>query len=157
MEWIDSIVIGLIEMYGTRDVYELCDVLEIEVRSAPPSNIMLHGHKSHYYRYFDNSEVIFIDETLQAGPEKDFILKHELGHALCNPDITCAAYSNKNIGKIERQANYFALKLSNLEFDVVAMYQMTYEQISAYLHIPYDKVCKLLEDKFTPLKTWYFN
>lgn len=149
MEWIDSIVVGLIELYGTRDVYELCDALEIEIRNVPTSNIMLHGRESHYYRNFDGYEVIFIDETIQDGPKKSFILKHELGHALCNPDIACAAYSNKNIGKIERQANYFAMKLSNLEFDYVVMYQMTYEQISAYLNLPYDKVGELLENKFT--------
>ena len=114
MEWIDSIVVGLIELYGTRDVYELCDALEIEIRAVSPSNIMLHGRESHYYRYFGDREIIFIADTIQDGHEKDFILKHELGHALCNTDVTCAAYSNKNIGKIERQANYFAMKLSNL-------------------------------------------
>lgn len=149
MEWIDSIVIGLIEQYGTRDVYELCDALEIEIRSVPASNVMLHGCASHYYRYFNGAEVIFIADNIKAGPEKDFILKHELGHAVCNAEILCVAYSNKNLGKAEREANYFAMQLSNLEFDNTALYQMTYEQISAYLQLPYDKVSELLEKKFT--------
>lgn len=149
MEWIDSIVIGLVEKYGTRDVYELCDALEIEIRPIAPSNILLHGHKAYYYRYFNDTEIIFIDNTIEESSKKDFILKHELGHALCNAEITSAAYVNTNTGKIEKEANYFAMQLSNLELDEVSMYQFTYEQVAAYLHIPHDKVSCLLENKFT--------
>jgi Zn-dependent peptidase ImmA (M78 family) len=152
LEWIDSIVVGLVEEYETRNVYELCEALEIEIRIVDPSNIMLHSCKSHYYRYFDDREIIFIDKTIEEGPEKDFILKHELGHALCNAEILSAAYSNNNLGKAERQANYFAIQLSNLEFDEIMMHQMTYEQIAAYLDLPYEQVGDILENKFSSIK-----
>lgn len=135
MDWIDNIVLGLIEEYGTRDVYEICDALEIEIREVEPSNILLRGHEAFYYRDFNNNEVIFIVNNLE-NRIKNFILKHELGHALCNTEILFAGFTHINIGKIERQADYFATKLSNLELDDVTMHQMTIEQIASCLEVP---------------------
>lgn len=152
LEWIDLIVIGLVEQYGTRDVYELCDALGIEIRIVSFDNPLLRNCESHYYRNFNGQEIIFISNSIKYKTEKDFILKHELGHAVCNAEILYAAYSNKNIGKIEKQANYFAMQLSNLELDDIGMYQMTCEQIAAYLQLPYDKVGELLEDRFASHK-----
>ena len=149
MEWIDLIVIGLVEQYGTRDVYELCDALGIEIRIVSFDNPLLRNCESHYYRNFNGQEIIFISNSIKYKTEKDFILKHELGHAVCNAEILYAAYSNKNIGKTEREANYFAMQLSDLDFDSVEMHQMTYEQISACLQLPYNKVGELLENKFS--------
>lgn len=149
LEWIDLIVIGLVEQYGTRDVYELCDALGIEIRIVSFDNPLLRNCESYYYRNFNGEEIIFISNAIKHKTEKDFILKHELGHAVCNAEILYAAYSNKNIGKAEREANYFAMQLSNLDFDSIEMHQMTYEQISACLRLPYDKIGELLENKFS--------
>lgn len=136
MKWIDDIVTGLVEVYGTRDVYELCDCLEIQIRSLDPSNILLHGHEAFYYRYQDGTEIIFLSNALE-NPLKDFVLKHELGHALCNADILSVGFTYSNVNKSERQANYFALKLSNIVLDEVDLREMTLEQIASYIGIPY--------------------
>lgn len=143
MKWIDDLILGLVEEHGTRDVYELCDILEIEIREVDSSNILLHNHDAFYYRYFNNKEIIFISNCIDDRI-KEFVLKHELGHALCHPDLLNAGYSLINIGKLEKQANYFALKLSNIYFDKVQLNEMTLEQIANCLSIPYEPLKQLV-------------
>ena len=143
MKWIDNIVLGLIERYGSNDVYELCNALDIGIAKLNSDNILLKGKMAFYYRDANNKEIIFIRNDLHPKLE-EFILKHELGHALCHPSLLSAGYSN--IGKLERQANYFALKLSNIKFDKTELEGMTLEQIAAYINIPY-KVLQQLYDE----------
>lgn len=139
MRWIDDTIRGLVDKYGTRDVFELCDCLEIEIRSVEPTNPILKGKKAFYYRYFDESkkEIIFLSFGLE-DPFKEFVLMHELGHAVCNTDVLSAGFSSLNIGKYERHANYFALMLSHLEIDELELEGMTIEQIASYLELPID-------------------
>ncbi|MHC1683460.1 MAG: ImmA/IrrE family metallo-endopeptidase [Clostridiaceae bacterium] len=135
--WIDEIVLGLTDKYNTNNIYELCEAMEIKIVKLEPKNILLHAKEAYYYRDFDDNEVIFIRNNLHPLLEQ-FILKHELGHALCHPDILHAAYTFSNIGKLEKQANYFAFKLSNITLDKVYLNEMTIEQIACYVGIPYE-------------------
>ena len=137
MEWIDEIIEGLKERYGTTNVFELCDVLSIVVVKLEKENILLRKKDAIYDRCINGIETIFIRDDLHPIIE-DFIIKHELGHALCHPDLLHAAYSFSNKGKLERQANYFALKLCNITFDEIELLEMTTEQIAAYLEIPHE-------------------
>lgn len=134
MNWIDDIVSGIIDKYATNNIYELCNCLDIKIKKLAPDNALLYEKCSFYYRDFNNHEIIFIRNDLHPKLE-EFILKHELGHALCHPSLLSAGYSNK--GKLERQANYFALKLSNIEFDKAELEEMTLKQIAAYVNVPY--------------------
>ena len=84
---------------------------------------------------------VFIRNDLTLKYEL-FYLRHELGHILLHLDIDNTFIINN--GKIEREANYFAFKLSNITFDEVELYQMTLEQICCSLEIPYDAVNKLV-------------
>ncbi|GFZ30747.1 ImmA/IrrE family metallo-endopeptidase [Clostridium zeae] len=143
MQWIDNIVLGLVDEYGTRDVYELCDCLEIEIRGLDPSSIILNGHEAFYYRHFNGAEIIFISNKLE-NPLKEFVLKHELGHALCHTGILSAGFLYSNIHKLEKQANYFAFKLSDISFDKVELREMTLEQIASCLEIPYEPLKQLV-------------
>ncbi|MEY8001172.1 ImmA/IrrE family metallo-endopeptidase [Clostridium sp. Mt-5] len=142
MEWIDNIVSGLLETYDTNNPYELCDSLGIKIVKLKPSNILLRSKDAFYYRDIENNEVIFIRNDLNEILER-FILSHELGHALCNPDLLCAAFNFSNKGKIEKQANYFAFKLSGIKFDETELQGMTLKQISAYTGIPYNILSQL--------------
>lgn len=142
MEWIDSIILGLIDSYSTNNVYELCDCLGIEIRYVEPSNIVLDGHEAYYFRNFNNSEIIFISNELDDSL-KEFALKHELGHALCHDELS-AAYSLTNTGKLEKQANYFAIKLTNIKFDEVYFREMTLEQIASFLELPYEPLKQIV-------------
>ena len=112
MEWIDSIIIGLIETCSSDNPYDICNFLDIEIIRVSCNSVILAGNKSLYIRnYFDN-EVIFTSEEL-LHDEEVFYLRHELGHAILHPDLLNTG--NKaltNFGKLELQANYFAYKLS---------------------------------------------
>ena len=127
MHWIDNIILGLIESFNTQNVYELCDCLDIEIRCVEPHSPLLNKNKSFYYRIFGEKEIIFINGKLE-NPLKDFIIKHELGHALLHTNILYSSMCNT--GKLERQANYFALRLSNITFDEVELQGMTLNQIA---------------------------
>lgn len=144
MDWIDDIILGLVDQYNTTDIYELCDAEFIEIIKLDSSNILLREKDAFYYRDFEDKEVIFIRNNLHPLIEQ-FILKHELGHALCHPDLLGAAYTFSNKGKLERQANYFALKLSNLSLDEVELREMTLEQIACYVGIPYEPLKQLVD------------
>ena len=142
MEWIDNIIAGLLETYGTNDPYELCDYLGIKIVKLEPNNILLRNKDAFYCRDLENSEIIFIRNDLNEILEK-FIISHELGHALCNTNLLCAAFTFCNKGKIEKQANYFAFKLSGVKFDETELQGMTLKQISAYTGIPYEVLIQL--------------
>ncbi len=145
MEWIDEIIEGLKENYCTTNVYEVCDALFIAIVKLDKENILLRKKDAIYDRCVNGIETIFIRNDLHPVIE-DFILKHELGHALCHPDLLQASYTFCNTGKLEKQANYFALRLSNIAFDEIQLLEMTTEQIAAYLEIPHEPF-KQLYDK----------
>ena len=143
VKWIDNIVLGLTERYGTNNVYELCDALNIKIIRLNSNNILLKDKEAFYYRDIDNEEIIFIRNNFEPLFE-EFILKHELGHALCHPKLLYAGYSNK--GKLEREANYFAFKLSNIKFDVTELEGMTLEQIATYISVPFKALRQLYDE-----------
>lgn len=143
LKWIDNIVLGLIDKYGTHDIYEICDGENIKIVKLESNNVLLNKKEAYYYRDIEENEVIFIKNNLDSYTEQ-FILKHELGHALCHPDILSAPYTLSNTGKLERQANYFALKLSNINFDEIMLEGMSLEQIANYIKIPYKHLKELL-------------
>jgi Zn-dependent peptidase ImmA (M78 family) len=143
--WIDDIIWGLSEIYNTNNVYELYDILNIQIKKLEPSNILLYGNDSIYIRDYSGSELVFIRDDLSIESEK-FILLHELGHALLHVDIFSAAFNRKfiNKDKLEKQANYFAFKMLNIEFDAIELEGMTLEQISRCIGIPYEPLSQLV-------------
>ena len=136
MEWIDSIIIGLIETCSSDDPYDICNFLDIEIVKVSCNSVILAGNKSLYIRnYFDN-EVIFTSEGL-LHDEEMFYLRHELGHAILHPDILNTGNKElTNFGKLEMQANYFAYKLSSLSLDEIELRGLTVEQIAFKIKIP---------------------
>ncbi len=144
MDWINEIIIGLIEMYGTNNPYDLCNMLEIEIIKVNKDFKLLGDNHSSYIRRMDDNEVIFISNDLSESYEK-FYLSHELGHAILHTKIKNSF--NKfllNKGKLEKQANYFAFKLGKITIDEVDLYEMTLEQICCSLELPYDVVNQLV-------------
>ncbi len=145
MEWIDEIIMGLIDMYGTNDIYEIYDCLDIRIVKLDKNNITLRNNDAFYYRNYLGNEIVFIRNDLLPPFEK-FILAHELGHALLHTRVLTAAFNKDliNVGKLERQANYFALKLENIMFDEVELREMTLEQIASSLELPYKPLKQLV-------------
>jgi Zn-dependent peptidase ImmA (M78 family) len=143
--WIDEVIWGLSEIYNTNNVYELYDIFNINIKKLESNNILLQGNDSLYIRDYFDSEIAFIRDDLNMESER-FILLHELGHALLHIDIFLAAFNRKfiNKNKLEKQANYFAFKMLNVEFDEIELEGMTSEQISRYIGIPYEPFVQIV-------------
>lgn len=114
-DWIKDIVIGLVETYGTNDVYLLCDFLNIEIlRTSNNSKC-----KSYFIRNAGGDEFIFIQPGLDFI-EKRSLIAHELGHALLhtwlNVSFYCKSLCNK--GQFELQADRFAAELLLIDADL---------------------------------------
>ena len=138
MGWINQIIIGLFDIYNTNDPYDILNEMEVEVIKVENTNLILLGKNCIYVVELNK---IFIRNDLILNYEL-FYLRHELGHILLHIDIGNTYI--KNNGKIEREANYFALKLGKITFDEVELYQMSLEQICSSLEIPYNAVNQLV-------------
>ena len=137
LEWIDSYILGLIDLYDTCNIYELFDYLNIKIKKLDKDNVLLQHNEAFYNRFSSSGEIIFIRDDLPANYEK-FILAHELAHAIIHVSLFEAAFNIEliNNGKLELQANYFAFKLTNIFFDETELQGMTIEQIANCLELP---------------------
>ncbi|MBY6797110.1 ImmA/IrrE family metallo-endopeptidase [Clostridium botulinum] len=145
LNWIDNILDGLKDTYDTNNIYELYDYLEIKIIKLEPSNILLRGNESLYNRNYFGNEIVLIRNDLNLEYER-FILANELGHALLHVQTYKAAF-NKNLinyGKLEKQANYFAFKLLNLELNPIEFEGFTINQIASCLEVPYESLKQLV-------------
>lgn len=138
-QWIDHCIYGLMDYYGTNNIYELYANLQIEIVWFPADNIILQGKDAVYYRDFQGREIVYLQEGLKVEYEK-FVLSHELGHAILHTDLLQAAYSQgmMNKGKLERQAHYFAVKLLDITIDPVEHANLSSEQIAGALYVVED-------------------
>ena len=140
-DWINNCIIGLIELYNTRDINELYECLNIKIVKLQKNNILLQEGEAFYHRNYFNDEIVFIRNDLDYQYEK-FVLAHELGHALLHTEIYTAAFNRDlvNKGKLEKQANYFAFKLLNIEIDSADFEGYTIEQVSKALYVSEDSL-----------------
>lgn len=130
MKWIDEIVIGILDYYGTNNPYEILSSMGIDIIRVENHNPILMNKPC---IFIANINAIYIQNDLNQSHQL-FFLRHELGHILLHLDSTNTYIINT--GKIERQANYFAFKLSNITLDEIELYEMTIEQISCSLAMP---------------------
>lgn len=140
-EWIDEIVINLKKNYLTNSPYELCRDLDIKIERVEPNFYLLSNKKSVYFKNLNGQRIIYIQNNLY-GKEEEFILRHELGHAILHPNIPNSRHNNT--GKIDKQADYFALILSNITFDNIKLKEMTIKQISSCIEIPFEALSQLV-------------
>ena len=104
---IKSTVQKLSKKYKTNDPFKLASELDILVVYENLGSIL--GYFDAHFRM----KTIHINEN---APEelKGFICAHELGHAILHAKVNTpflSAYTLYSIGKIERQANTFAVEL----------------------------------------------
>ena len=120
LSWIDEYVDGVVDYCYSRDIFEIYNVFNINIKHVEKGNYILQENEAIYIRNYLGMEVVFIRNDIPYKYEK-FILCHELGHALLHTELVQAAY-NKNLinkGKLEKQANYFAIKLLGVRLDEV--------------------------------------
>jgi len=139
LRWIDSIVIGLIDLYGTSDIYDLYSCLGLHIERLPLGNVLLREGEAFYSRGYLGVETVFIRNDLSKTYER-FVLAHELGHAILHVEIQEAAFNLNliNKGKMERQANYFAFHLLDINPYDEDFENFTIEQIACALEVPVD-------------------
>lgn len=143
MTWIKEIVTGLIEVYGTKNVYELVDLLHIKLikRKLPT------GVKGKFFRDVFDNEFIFISDELSPQEEKQ-VIAHELGHAILHTKLTISYYTENHLlnkDQIEYQANKFAAELLIPDdIDLSTYDSMTTKELSCLLEVSE----KLIELKF---------
>jgi Zn-dependent peptidase ImmA (M78 family) len=135
MQWIKDIVTGLIETYGTRDIYELLDYLEVTII---PKRFVNPDVKARLYKDPFENYYIYISSDLDESMKR-LILCHELGHILLH-GLSCEYYyaSRVNKSKLEYQANYFAslLLVDANKLDPCYLENLSIDQLSAYFEIP---------------------
>jgi Zn-dependent peptidase ImmA (M78 family) len=141
LDWINEIVANLRKNHITNNPYDLCKDLKIEIEKVEPDYYLLAGKKSIYFRNFYDKQIIFIRNDL-FGQDEEYALRHELGHAILHPEIYCSSHSNT--GKIDKQADYFALALSGVTFDLIEMQDMTLQQIASCIEVPYEPLSQLV-------------
>lgn len=117
--------------YQTDNPFEIADAMNILVQIGDI------GSRSGCYMYLRRNKCIWINENLE-GNEKNFVMAHELGHAILHPKENCYFIKHKTLllnSKTEQEANSFAINLL-IPDDVIlerthAGY--TIEQISRFL------------------------
>ncbi len=145
MAKIKQIVEGLIEIYKTRDVYELVDLLDITlIKKDLPK-----GMKGKFFRDIFDNEFIFISNELCPQEERQ-VIAHELGHAILHVDLTISYYTENHLqvkNKFEIEANKFAAELlipDDLDLDLSIYDSMTKKELSCILGVSE----RLIELKF---------
>jgi len=137
MLWIKQIVNGLIEMYGTRDVYELSNYLEVTLIRKE----LFKNEKGRFFRDMFGNETIFISNNLSEEEEK-IVIAHELGHLILHTDLNTSFYTENHLinkNKLEIEANRFAAEL--LIPDDVEIYENeTISQLACRLNVTEDLI-----------------
>ena len=145
MQWIKDIVEGLIEVYDTRDVRELINLLEVTIiyKNFINPDVKARLFKDPFENYY-----VYLSNQLTEQEER-CIIAHEIGHILLH-DISCDYYTTSNInrGKLEIQANYFAslLLLDESTMDKVYLENLSIDQLSAYFEVPKELIQYRLDE-----------
>ncbi|UMZ35588.1 ImmA/IrrE family metallo-endopeptidase [Priestia megaterium] len=118
---ISSVVRKLIEKYRTNDPLLIAEEMGVQV---VPWNFP--DEVQGMYKYERRNQFIFVNDNL-SEKERNFVLAHELGHAILHPTHNTSFLRNNtlfSVNKFERQANTFAVELL-LPDEIIHSYQDT--------------------------------
>ncbi len=104
---IREIVSTLVAKYNTRNPFEIADYQNIEIVYSELKSVL------GYYTKYRRVQSIILSNELPEHLER-YVCAHELGHAICHPDINVQWLCESTFyskGKFERQANTFAVEL----------------------------------------------
>lgn len=104
---IREIVSTLVAKYNTRNPFEIAEYQNVEIIHTELKSIL------GYYTKYRRVQSIILNSDLPEHLEI-FVCAHELGHAICHPDINVQWLCESTFyskGKFERQANTFAVEL----------------------------------------------
>lgn len=100
--------------YKTSDPFQIAEALGIEVQIGDI------GSRYGCYMYLKRSKCIWLNENLEPH-ELEFVMAHELGHAIMHPRENCYFIKHKTLflnSKTEKEANKFAVEFLISDNDV---------------------------------------
>jgi Zn-dependent peptidase ImmA (M78 family) len=132
----------LVNECNTRNVYDICSFLDIEILKHNLNNM------KGYFLNIKGKKAIILN-TLLPEVEEVTVIAHELGHITLHSSsnicfLTNYTYSNTN--KLENEANEFAAELLITDQDIkdAMEKQFSIEQMACYFEVPKE----LIEYKF---------
>lgn len=131
---IQYIVQLVVNKHKTHNPFEIAEAWHIKILYEPLGSVM--GYHSHAFR----QHFIHINQDLNER-EAHFVCAHELGHIILHPQVNTNFLLRRtffSVGKIERQANTFAVELLTHEMTPTDGY--TIANCVAEYGIPYDYV-----------------
>lgn len=129
---------NLIRKYNTRCPYNLAKELDINIHECNLSHDMPKG----LFKKMLGKKFIVLNLTrIENEYEKQFVLAHELGHAILHSsDTTFFLHDHTfcNRGRFELEANKFAAELLINEkyLDACCLETLSIEQLAAYFCVP---------------------
>lgn len=120
IENINFIIDGILEVVKTNNIYDILSHFNIKVLTVDKENPILHKNQAVYHRFSD-LEIIYLSN--EDNLNREFILAHEIGHAILH-DIEMWYFSRLGFSKAiyEKEADYFAFKLLNKIIDKTLNY-----------------------------------
>ena len=131
----DKAAARLIDAWGTRDPFALCEFLGITVVTLP----LPESTRGLYYRTA-GQRIILLSRSL-SRPESRAVCAHELGHALLHPQVNVHYMRNHThlvTQKLEREAERFAaaLLIDPAQLADPQYRGYTAQQLAAALEVP---------------------
>ncbi|WP_024622114.1 ImmA/IrrE family metallo-endopeptidase [Metaclostridioides mangenotii] len=143
MSNIKKTIKALVKTYNTRNVYELCSCLNINILKDD-----LKYFKGYFLR--DNKSVSIVIDSNLSEYEERCVVAHELGHVVLHSGSNICFLTNytySNTKKLENEANEFAAELlvsdENIQEAMEKQFSMV-EQMACYFEVPNE----LIEYKF---------
>lgn len=147
MQWIKNMVIGLTEVYETRNVYDLLDSLDITLIKKP----LINKEKGRFLRDIFANEYIYVSDELSDEEEKT-VIAHELGHLVLHTNLSTSYYTENDLinkDKLEFEANKFAAELLIPDdIDFSGYENLTINELSCYLESPEELIELKYKDVF---------
>lgn len=142
MSVIKKTVNNLVNKCNTRNVYDICSFLDIEILKHNINNL-----KGYFLNIKGNKAIIV--NVLLPEKEEEIVIAHELGHINLHSKsnicfLTNYTYSNTN--KFENEANEFAAELliTDEHIQEAIEKQFSIDQMACYFEVPKE----LVEYKF---------
>lgn len=141
MQWVDEILLGLTELVGSNNIYDMLSHLNIYHFAVDPDNSVLKGNLAVYNRIGDFECIYYSNDIIN----KEYVLAHEIGHAILHTEESEMFYNPLlNKGKLEKEADYFATKLLYSDLKIEDGIETT-EQLANMLGIKEDFIKFILE------------
>ena len=132
-EEIDNIVVGLVESAASRNLADILSELNIALYRIDESRPLLKGG---YACYIESSKRNTIYLSRDCPEEmRQFVIAHEIGHAVLH-DVEIRHYGiSKRGDKEEEEADYFALRLLDPDWDMTEVEGYSSDQVATMLGV----------------------